>query len=189
MQPCLACYDMRYRERYGQLQQDGHGAGTRPRLVTIPRTVWTVATWMRRRSPPSSKSYDTANGMDCCNDRCLAEGNREHRSYDTANGMDCCNSDRPALNSSLSRVTIPRTVWTVATAMKEMIQEAINGVTIPRTVWTVATLEDSSIRMGESKLRYRERYGLLQLDSVSYRVSRFPLRYRERYGLLQLLKA
>lgn len=57
MQPCLACYDMRYRERYGQLQQDGHGAGTRPRLVTIPRTVWTVATagLLKPRNPRAQR--------------------------------------------------------------------------------------------------------------------------------------
>ena len=98
--------------------------------------------------------------MDCCNLDREAEIERLRR-YDTANGMDCCNR----LQRTRSRSLI---------------------VTIPRTVWTVATIKGYQFEDNTAELRYRERYGLLQLGAVSVAVT-IPtlLRYRERYGLLQ----
>ena len=84
-------------------------------MVTIPRTVWTVAT-----------SVCSTVG-DCA------------WSYDTANGMDCCNFKVHDYWSFIDNVTIPRTVWTVATLWKEVEKLSLE-VTIPRTVWTVATM-------------------------------------------------
>ena len=85
------------------------------KIVTIPRTVWTVATannlakgrrvGLRYRerygllqlpfsmSCPSSQCYDTANGMDCCNSISSELQYAPTACYDTANGMDCCNNN------------------------------------------------------------------------------------------------
>ena len=42
-----------------------------------------------------SCSYDTANGMDCCNcNKCTSKF--LFWCYDTANGMDCCNNQLEA---------------------------------------------------------------------------------------------
>ena len=100
--------------------------------------------------------------MDCCNDRCLAEGNREHRSYDTANGMDCCNSG-----------TLRATLGTIA------CYDTANGM-------DCCNCHPCSSISGILALRYRERYGLLQQDEIAANLERIALRYRERYGLLQL---
>ena len=181
-------------------------------FVTIPRTVWTVATSRFALSAARRMRYDTANGMDCCNfkvsapltacadsydtangmDCCNAQYGQQlradHSSYDTANGMDCCNSRKYGAYRLHDGVTIPRTVWTVATCSVHFLpkrfsncydtangMDCCNGmyggakrpvdfVTIPRTVWTVATLKHEFHTYDVSLLRYRERYGLLQHD-------------------------
>ena len=43
--------------------------------------------------PFDKDCYDTANGMDCCNDKWKCSLSIRI-CYDTANGMDCCNLHR-----------------------------------------------------------------------------------------------
>ena len=59
---------LRYRERYGLLQLlDCYKSMFMVKIVTIPRTVWTVATFQTIPIQTLQGCYDTANGMDCCN--------------------------------------------------------------------------------------------------------------------------
>ena len=91
---------LRYRERYGLLQ-----------LSKMAKEGKVII------------SYDTANGMDCCNDKSTTETAQDVPRYDTANGMDCCNNQIYEQDPD-GKVTIPRTVWTVATS-PEAIQESL----------------------------------------------------------------
>ena len=130
---------LRYRERYGLLQQQQAPRTRRDFDVTIPRTVWTVATRTRRTYWVCWICYDTANGMDCCNRRhgflsaLLLLMLRYRERYGL---LQLEVIDREA---GARRVTIPRTVWTVATSRSRQLWKSQSKVTIPRTVWTVAT--------------------------------------------------
>ena len=125
--------------------------------------------------------------MDCCN---LGGGKYDHHgtdSYDTANGMDCCN-DRCLAEGN----------------REHRSYDTANGM-------DCCNCHPCSSISGILALRYRERYGLLQLDmdvELSIKDKRYDtangmdccnieviaknqlllhmLRYRERYGLLQL---